>query len=131
MKKVAIVPLCIVLFAYTCEDNPPADGNCVRGTIVGERCGVFALQVEKGILGATDWQGPPDAEGVAKIHKNVIGLIGLPEVSGLQGKVLFVSLRNPTDEDSAIPCYLHMPSPPAPHYVVLHASEVNCNETAR
>lgn len=130
MKILAILALCIGLFAFSCEDKVPKN-TCISGKIVGQKCDVFALQLDEEILGATEWQKWEPSGKVTEKFSNVIGLINLPEEFRIEGRILFVSLRKPTKEESNIPCYLDLPGPPAPFYVVINANETNCSETDR
>lgn len=107
----------------------PQNG-CVSGKIVGQKCDVFALQLDQEILGATEWEEyEPSGNSVGRTLSNVIGLINLPEEFRIEGKILFVSLRKPTTEENNISCYLDLPGPPRPFYVVINANETKCNDS--
>ena len=130
MKTLSYFILSIGLFAFSCTEEVSSNEPCITGKIVGQKCDVFALQLDRKLLGATDWekQDPMTSEIVAT-YPNVIGLIDLPQEFRVEGKVLFVTLREPTAKERQISCYANMPGPPAPYYVVLAASETKCTET--
>jgi len=106
------------------------DMGCVSGVIVGQKCDSYALKLDqKGLLGAKDWQKKTDNEDGSNDltdYENVIGLLHLPEPFRREGLRVFVKLRNPTEEESVVPCYLDMPNPPEPAYVVLAADSLAC-----
>jgi hypothetical protein len=126
MKTFAILIGCLLL-CVGCEDDQSSGRDCIQGTIVGQKCGVFALQVSEWVMGAREWLG----DGAAESFSNVIGLVDLPPEYRVEGKILFVSLREPTNEESTVPCYHDLPGPPEPLYVVLHVSESSCGEMRR
>lgn len=129
MKTLCVLILSIGLFAFSCEDGNLSSQQCISGKIVGQKCDIFALQLDQTVLGATEWQKWEPTGNVTQSFTNVIGLINLPEEFKIEGKILFVSLRKPTTEESNIPCYTDLPGPPEPFYVVLSANNVKCPET--
>jgi len=130
MKTLTYLILSIGLFAFSCKEETSSNEPCITGKIVGQKCDVFALQLDQKLLGATDWTKKDLLTGdIIATYPNVIGLINLPAEFRLDNKIIFVTLREPTVAESQISCYLDMPNPPAPYYVVLSANETKCPET--
>lgn len=110
--------------------------DCVSGTIVGEKCNVFALQLDrKNILDTQEWEkktfinnGGEINERVISKYENVIGLFDLPDEYKKEGMQLYVRVRRASQEedDSRLACYLDMPNPPAPRYFVLAVDSLQC-----
>ncbi|ODS84824.1 MAG: hypothetical protein ABS46_02495 [Cytophagaceae bacterium SCN 52-12] len=119
-----------LLLVSGCSDPGATDSlECVSGLIVGNKCGVYALKLDKrhNIPDKT-WQKPLNKDG-KKVYEdidNVIGLSNLPEDLQRDGIRVFVRLRKATEEESVIPCYTDMPPPPAPVYMVLAADDAKC-----
>lgn len=135
MKKIRNSVVCVSLILYCivtvgCRDKTEVGLDCVSGVIVGQKCNDYALKLDKkGVLGATDWQKKVvngNGETEYMDYENVIGLLNLPEAYRQEGVRLFVKLRNPTEEESIVPCYLDMPNPPKPVYVVVAVDRVKC-----
>ena len=130
MKTLSCLILSIGLFAFSCKDETPPNEQCISGKIVGQKCDVFALQLDQKLLGAIDWTKKDLTTGdIIATHPNVIGLINLPAEFRLDNKIIFVTLRKPTTEESNTPCYADLPGPPEPFYVVLSANDTKCPET--
>ncbi len=112
------------------SDGLTGETACVTGVIVGQKCNDYALKLDrKGLLGAKDWQKKTfkeDGPSMLTDYKNVIGLLDLPEPYRRDGLRIFVKLRNPTEQESLVPCYLDMPNPPEPVYIVLAADTLTC-----
>lgn len=104
--------------------------NCTKGKIVGEKCGIYALQIiltRQDFLKPQDWGQKPSTGGEVTIYKNVIGLINLPDSLKSESKILFMTIRQPTeDENKFPPCYLDIPGPPEPFYVITYVNESKC-----
>ena len=121
-----------LLLLSGCRSNDPGATDsleCVSGVIVGDKCGVFALKLDKRhTLPGKTWPKPVDKEGqrVLQDIDNVIGLSNLPVNLQKDGIRVFVRLRKATDEERVIPCYTDMPPPPAPVYIVLAADDSGC-----
>lgn len=120
----------IVMLTIACRDKMEVGLDCVSGVIVGQKCSDYALKLDKkGALGAADWQkkiNKANGETEYISYENVIGLLNLPEEYRQEGLRLFVKLRSPTEEESVVPCYLDMPNPPKPVYVVVAVDSVRC-----
>lgn len=129
MKTLSYLILSIGLFAFSCKEEVSSNESCITGKIVGQKCDVFALQLDQTVLGATEWQKWEPTGNGTQSFTNVIGLINLPKEFKIEGKILFVSLRKPTTEESNIPCYADLPNPPEPFYVVLSANVTKCPDT--
>ena len=130
MKTLSCLTLSIGLFAFSCKDEIPPNEQCISGKIVGQKCDVFALQLDQKLMGAIDWTKKDLTTGdIIATHPNVIGLINLPAEFRLDNKIIFVTLRKPTTEESNTPCYADLPGPPEPFYVVLSANDTKCPET--
>jgi hypothetical protein len=129
MKTIMLIGLSIAFFAFSCERDRVPNEQCVSGKIVGQKCDVYALQLDQNILGATDWSKKNLTTGELEgTYSNVIGLINLPQEYRQDGNILFVTLRVPTKGESNVPCYADMPNPPSPYYVVLSVSKTKCND---
>lgn len=106
--------------------------NCTKGKIVGEKCGIYALQIistKQDFLKPQDWGQKPSTGGDVTLYKNVIGLVNLPDSLKSETKILFMTLREPTvDENKFPPCYLDIPGPPEPFYVLTFASDIKCDD---
>ena len=120
-----LLPLAIILLALSCEDDEKA--TCVSGLIVGEKCGVVALQLDKNSYGAKTW-GKKDNHGDVTEYENVIGLLNLNSDLNQIGNRIWVMLRKPTIQENEISCYLDLPGPPEPNYFILAASDSKCSE---
>ena len=120
MRVIIIITIALCLLAARCEKGSE-QGNCIQGEIVGQKCGAYALQLDTDTLGAREWQRRTE-DGI-KAYPNVIGLLGLPEEFQVEGKKVFLTLREPTKEESGFPCTFDWPGPPAPLYYVVTASE--------
>ena len=130
MKTLSYLILSIGLFAFSCKEEASSNEPCVTGKIVGQKCDVFALQLDQKLLGATDWTKKDLTTGdIIATYPNVIGLINLPAEFRFINKIIFVTLRKPTTEESNTPCYADLPGPPEPFYVVLSANDTKCPET--
>jgi hypothetical protein len=128
MKTIMRIGLSIGLFAFSCERDGVSNEKCVSGKIVGQKCDVYALQLDQKILGSTEWSKKNLTTGeIEATYSNVIGLINLPQEYRQDGNILFVTLREPTEEESNVPCYADMPNPPSPYYVIISVSETKCN----
>lgn len=134
MKIPALFLQCFIglLLISGCSGNGPgAKGSleCVSGLIVGNKCGAFALKLDKRhTIPSGTWQKPvyKDGQKVYQDIDNIIGLSNLPEDLQQDGIRVFVRLRKATEEESVIPCYTDMPPPPAPVYIVLAADNLEC-----
>jgi hypothetical protein len=125
----SILVLSVCLFSYGCKEDVSKDKQCITGKIVGQKCEIFALQLGQETMGASDWiKKDPKTGDIIATYKNVIGLINLPIEFRVDDKVIFVTLREPIPAENQISCYADMPNPPAPHYIVLSASETKCSE---
>lgn len=138
MTKLRDLPVSVILIlgcftsllTSSCRDKKEVGLDCVSGVIVGQKCNAYAFKLDKkGALGATDWQKKINGQTEYEDYKNVIGLLDLPEAYRQEGLRLFVKLRNPTEEESVLPCYADMPNPPKPVYVVLAVDNVKCPVT--
>ncbi len=121
-----------LLLVSGCTGNDPGATDsleCVSGLIVGNKCGVYALKLDKRhTIPSRTWPKPVNEDG-QKVYQdidNVIGLSNLPEDLQQDGIRVFVRLRKATEEESVIPCYTDMPPPPAPVYIVLAANNSKC-----
>lgn len=127
-----ILSLFILLISGGCKKESEITMDCLSGVIVGRKCNDYAFKLDKkGALGATDWQKKVDSgDGKTEYidYKNVIGLLNLPEAYRQEGLRLFVKVRKPTEEESVVPCYLDMPNPPKPVYVVVAVDAAKCPE---
>ncbi|MCE2733869.1 MAG: hypothetical protein LW821_10930 [Flammeovirgaceae bacterium] len=132
MKNIVLLIVSIFIFAFSCENDVTSNQHCISGKIVGQKCDVYALQLDQKILGATEWTKKDLVTGeIEATYPNVIGLINLPDEFRADDKIVFVTFREPTTDERNISCYTDMPPPPSPYYIVLSASETKCNETER
>lgn len=130
MKIIALLSLSFFIFAFSCENDVTSNQKCVSGKIVGQKCDIYALQLNQNILGATEWSKKNLVTGeIEATYSNVIGLLNLPEEYRENDLTIFVTLREPTTEEKKISCYADMPPPPSPFYMVIYASKTKCNET--
>ncbi len=128
MKRNSLIFLALI-FLLGCESDRHWKKHCVTGKIVGQKCDVYALQLNLPILGAQKWTKENQATGeIEGTYDNVIGLRNLPEEFQNEGTVLFVTLRIRTPTDEPLDCYTDMPGPPAPMYEVEAASTETCLE---
>ncbi|MDQ2657273.1 MAG: hypothetical protein M3Y60_07615 [Bacteroidota bacterium] len=127
MKILAILGLCITLFFSSCKEQVSAEKQCVRGRIVGQKCDVFALQLDEAILGAREWNKWDPSGNPTETFSHVVGLINLQQEFRVEGRTVFVFLRKPINDESDIPCFLDIPNPPMPYYIVIKASDRNCD----
>lgn len=129
IRKILFLCGIFLVTGFSCSDKTPLSDQCISGKIVGQKCNVFALQLDQKVLGATDWQKrTPNGDIIS--YDNVIGLINLPDEFRLENKRLFVTLRKLTiEEENNIPCYHDWPGPPRPSYDVLSANDTKCPET--
>ena len=128
MKTIALLCLSFFVFAFGSENNVATSQQCISGKIVGQKCDIYALQLNKKILGATEWTKKNLVTGeIDATYSNVIGLLNLPEEHRGHDQVIFVTLREPTIEEKNVSCYADMPPPPSPFYVVISASKIKCN----
>ena len=129
MKTLTLLALSVYLFSYSCKEEVSNNQQCISGKIIGEKCEIFALQLDQKLMGASDWtKKDPKTGDILATYKNVIGLINLPIELRVVDKIIFVTLREPTVAEKQISCYADMPNPPAPYYIVLSASETKCSE---
>ncbi|MEC7754026.1 MAG: hypothetical protein VYB44_08350 [Bacteroidota bacterium] len=131
MNKVSIFSLILMqIFLFLgCGSEDPSD-QCIYGRIVGQKCEVYALQLDSNSLGSTQWKKMNQTTGeIEATYENVIGLLDLPENFKEEGKLIYVTLRAPSGEEGNVPCYADMPGPPSPLFVVVSASESVCDKT--
>jgi len=121
------------VFALTllgCVNEDPAESlDCVTGIVVGEKCNVYALQLDKSHkIPSETWQKAIDNNGDMKYQPvdQVVGLLELPAAYQREGMKLFVSLRKATAQESHVPCYTNLPEPPSPRYVVVAVDSLKC-----
>lgn len=131
MKKMMILFFILFpgFFVSSCDEHEHAIINteCISGKIVGQKCDVYALQLDEKELGATDWTKKNLVSGeIERTFSNVIGLIELPEEFRFEGKTIFVIVEEYKNE--SVPCYLDLPGPPSPYYTVISASESPCKD---
>ncbi len=138
MKKLVLLALSLGLLAFGCKDpvnkapvtEAPLGKDCIKGRIVGQKCGDYAFQIidsNQTFIHPADWE-KATLTGVTLYH-NIIGLINLPVEFRVEDKVLFLTVLEPTEaENKYPPCYLDLPVPPGPLYVVTYASEIKCSE---
>ncbi|MBX2916695.1 MAG: hypothetical protein KF856_15605 [Cyclobacteriaceae bacterium] len=130
MKIFTRLVLVILTLGFGCGSDGAPDHPCISGKIVGQKCGIYALQLNEAKLNATQWSKKNLITGeIEGVYSNVIGLINLPEENRVEGQIVFVELREPTNEEKTISCYADMPSIPSPLYIVLFASNSKCKET--
>lgn len=133
MKSSTIHNILIFLFSsilINCSDNSLKEVECLKGKIVGQKCNVFAFQLESNKLNATEWIKKDQSTGdIIGIYQNVIGLIELPIDFQVEGKEFFVTVRKSTQDEAVVSCYHDLPGPPNPIFVVTSASDKFCSET--
>jgi len=129
MKTIALLSISTLIFAFSCENDVTSSQQCISGKIVGQKCDIYALQLNQNILGATEWTKKNLVTGeIETTYSNVIGLLNLPEENKENDQIIFVTLREPTTEEKNISCYADMPPPPSPFYMVISASKTKCDE---
>jgi hypothetical protein len=132
MKSSTIHNILIFLFSsilINCSDNSLKEEECLKGKIVGQKCDVFAFQLESNKLNAAEWIKKDQASGdIIDIYQNVIGLIEIPKDFQVEGKEFFVTVRRPTQDEALVSCYHDLPGPPNPLFVVTSASDKLCSE---
>lgn len=123
----------ILLLLFSCEENPiEITLECVTGVVVGEKCGVVALQLDSQYnLGKTSWQKDTltmaGDEDSLVTKTNVIGLLDLPEAFARENRRIYLLIRMPkNDENRNMTCYDTAPFAPAPRYMVAKADSVSC-----
>lgn len=125
MRSISITVIALTLLAFRCDDQRGSRGLCITGKIVGQKCGVYALQLDSDTLGARDWERRMP-EGENKTYPRVVGLLGLPEEFTAEGQRIYVTLRKPTQEEASFFCTFDWPGPPEPHYFVVSATASPC-----
>lgn len=128
MKTLCVLILSIGLFAFSCEDGNLSSQHCISGKIVGQKCDVYAFQLDQPALGATSWQ-KRTLNGDIVSYDNVIGLLNVPEELRIEDKILFITIRKAMDGENNVPCYHDLPGPPEPLYITLSANDTKCPES--
>lgn len=122
------LPFCFLFICIlsSCTQKEPYQ-KCVTGIIVGQKCNAYALQLdEDSHLKGKIWSKKTFGEDGIRIetdYENVVGLMHLPEPYQREGIRLYVRLEA---QESFVPCYLDMPNPPDPAYVVLAVDSLAC-----
>ena len=121
------ISLFLMTSCTSTEPNPEGSSQLFTGTIIGEKCTVYAIQLDqKGALGAQTWQkkvwNALTNETDRTDFDNVVGLIGLPQEYAKEGTRIKVEIRKASQQEASVNCYLDLPNPPEPRYIVLNAS---------
>lgn len=119
----------LFLLFSACNDNIIVRDTeeCISGIMVGEKCGVIGFKPDKKkALGAQVWEKETIGQQENIRIDNVIGIIGLP-AGFKENERIFLKLRKATEEEQlSLDCYLSLPGPPKPMYVVINQNSLNC-----
>ncbi|MFN8341922.1 MAG: hypothetical protein U0V64_09670 [Cyclobacteriaceae bacterium] len=110
---------------FACDREKWQDPRCIYGQVVGQKCGVWAVQISKDTLGAASWNRK-NTDGTQTKFDQVIGVIALPLAYQSEGAHVYMNLRALTQADVII-CTDDLPALPQSKFAVVSAGSKSCS----